>query len=121
MKPSHKSNSDKLFSDSDSDSDIFTSTSQGLSSLSFPADLAFDTVPAGALKVVGVSEREEEEEEVVENVSVLRLSDSSEDGSVVMMSHGQGTSVGSLSTDPQSDRLAQQCAQVCSISSPDQL
>ena len=106
---SHKSNSNKLFGDSDSDSDIFTSSSQGLSSLSFPAHLGPDTVSASAVKVVGVDEGEEE---VVESVSVLRLSDSSMDGSVVT-SHGQGSSVGVLSTEPQSERLVQQCSQVC--------
>ena len=96
---------DKLFNDTDSDSDSFTSTSQDIS-LSFPANVSQKTVASSDPLSVLDGQR-------AEVVSVLRLSDSSDDS--VAMTDRQGSVLpGIQSVESQSDHLLQQCTKVCS-------
>ena len=96
---------DKLFNDTDSDSDSFTSTSQDIS-LSFPANVSQKTVASS--DPLGVLDGQR-----AEVVSVLRLSDSSDDS--VAMTDRQGSVLpGIQSVESQSDHLLQQCTKVCS-------
>ena len=109
-----KREKENLFDDSDSGSDSFTSTSQD-TSLPLPAGrgagpdpLASDTlgllVEGGGGKVEG------------EGVGLLRLSESSDEesaGRMRMTSRGQASSFLSTAHPSQSERLLQQCSQVC--------
>ena len=93
-KSSTKKQKDRLFTDTDSDSDT---------SLPFPTDSAPQVVTSDPLLHVLDNQREN-------SASILRLSDSSDDD--VMVTHVQGSSLQSVESSKQADRLTSQCSQV---------
>ena len=96
-----KKQKDNLFDDSDSDSDIFAS-----STLPLPANVAQTVATGGPVDVFDGSEGKAGEIE-----SVLHLSDSSDDS--VVMTDGQGSVLtGTQSSESRSVHLRQQCSLV---------
>ena len=100
-----KRQKDKLFDDTDSDSDIFTSNS-GDMALPFPAGVSQTVATSDPLNVFDGSDDNKKSEG--ERVSVLRLSDSSDDS--VVMAEKQGSVL--PGSGPQSVHLQQKCSQV---------
>jgi transcriptional regulator NrdR family protein len=104
-----KKQKDKLFDDTDSDSDIFTSTCGDLT-LPPPANVSQTVVTSDPLDVFDTSDSNMRGE--AERVSVLRLSDSSDDS--VVMTDRQGSVLPGViqSSEPESLHLRQQCSQL---------
>ena len=100
-----KRQKDKLFDDTDSDSDIFTSNSRDMA-LPLPASVSRTVATSDPLDVFDGSDDNKKGE--VERVSVLRLSDSSEDS--VVVTERQGSVL--PGSEPQSAQLQQKCSQV---------
>lgn len=101
-KSSTKKQKDRLFTDTDSDSDSFTTSSKDIS-LPFPTSTDTQVVTSDPLHVLD-DQREK-------TASVLRLSDSSDDDNDVV-THGQGSSLQSIDSSKQAEKLKQQCSQV---------